>query len=447
MPTALAGDKVSAAMRARLTQLVAQIEGGLYGHNLAHLLAEFIATGSDVDMSRIRPLELAERWNVEPRKTIELCLEAVRVGILGMRWDLICPRCRGGEGAIPDLQLLPDGVHCPSCNIDYQRDFSANVELSFHPAPAIRPINPDENFCLMSPAHTPHVMLQKILEPGESAELDIDIAPGAYDMRTLEPGGMVEVDYEGGGFPEVIAGDDEMRAGEKAAPGKARLRNESKKRLTLLIERRDWLNNIVTADKVTTLQVFRDLFGTQVLRAGDDAAIEHITLMFSDLRGSTALYNRIGDGPAYHLVREHFAFLAGEVREHNGAIIKTIGDAVMAAFGEPADAVRAMLSIQNHIADFNASQEEGELVIKLGAHAGRTIAVNLNGRLDYFGVTVNLAARLQQQSEGGDVVLSESLAGDPAVGALLAGLQFDTGDAHLKGFDKPVAYTRLRSVA
>ena len=78
---------------------------------------------------------------------------------------------------------------------------------------------------------------------------------------------------------------------------------------------------------------------------------------------------------------------------------------------------------------------------------GRTIAVNLNGRLDYFGVTVNLAARLQQQSEGGDVVLSESLAGDPAVGALLAGLQFDTGDAHLKGFDKPVAYTRLRSVA
>jgi class 3 adenylate cyclase len=114
-----------------------------------------------------------------------------------------------------------------------------------------------------------------------------------------------------------------------------------------------------------------------VLRAGDDAAIEHITLMFSDLRGSTALYNRIGDGPAYHLVREHFAFLAGEVREHNGAVIKTIGDAVMAAFGEPADAVRAILSIQNHIAAFNTSQETEELVIKLDAHAGRTIAVNL----------------------------------------------------------------------
>ena len=123
LPAGLAGDKISATMRARLMQLVIEIEGGPYGHNLARLLAEFIATGSDVDMGRIRPLELAQHWEAEPRKTIELYLEAVRVGLLGMRWDLIYPRCRGGEGAIPDLQSLPEGVHCPSCNIDYQRDF------------------------------------------------------------------------------------------------------------------------------------------------------------------------------------------------------------------------------------------------------------------------------------------------------------------------------------
>jgi len=396
-------------------------------------------------MNRIRPLELAQKWDTEPRKAIELCLEAARVGLLGMRWDLICPRCRSGEGALPDLASLPEGVHCPSCNIDYQRNFSANVELSFHPATAIREINPDENFCLMSPAHTPHVLLQKILDPGESAELEIDIAPGAYDLRTLEPGGMVEIEYDGGGFPEVIAGNDEMCAGEAAEDGKVALRNESKKRLTLLIERRDWLDNIVTADKVATLQAFRDLCGNQVLRAGDDAAIEHITLMFSDLRGSTALYNRIGDGPAYHLVREHFAFMAGEIREHNGAIIKTIGDAVMAAFGEPADAVRAMLSIQNHVAAFNESQGEEELVIKLGAHAGRTIAVNLNGRLDYFGATDNLAARLQQESEGGDIVHSAPLARDPAVDPQLEGIDFETGSATMKGFDDPIPYLRLRT--
>ena len=448
LPSELAGDKVSVAVRTRLTQLVSDIEGGPYGHNLARPLAEFVATGADTDMHHIRPLVLAEQWGAEPRKVIELCLEAVRVGLLGMRWDLICPRCRGGEGALPDLESLPDGVHCPSCNIDYQRNFSANVELSFHPSPAIRAINSDETFCLMGPGNTPHVILQKILKPGESAELEIDIAPGAYNLRTIEPGGEVKVDYEGGGFPELIAGDgDDMRAGENAAPGKATLRNESKKRLTLLIEKRDWLDNILTADKVSRLQAFRDLCGNQVLRAGDDAAIEHITLVFSDLRGSTALYNRIGDGPAYHLVRQHFAFMAGEVREHNGAIIKTIGDAVMAAFGEPADAVSAMLSIQNHIAAFNETQDNEELVIKLGGHAGKTIAVNLNGRLDYFGTTVNLAARLQQESKGGDIVLSGALAHDPAVQAIIENQTLETGAAAMKGFDEPIAYTRLRPPA
>ncbi len=447
MPIELAGDKVPAAVRSRLTQLVSEIDGGPYGHNLARPLAEFIATGADVDMNGIRPLVLARKWDAEPRKVIELCLEAARVGLLGMRWDLICPRCRGGEGALAELESLPDGIHCPSCNIDYQRNFSANVELSFHPTPAIREVNPEVNFCLMSPSHTPHVLLQKILQPGESAELEIDIAHGAYNLRTLEPGAMVEIDYEGGGFPEVIAGDGDMQAGEQAAPGKALLRNDSNKRLTLLIKRREWLDNILTADKVSTLQAFRDLCGNQVLRVGDDAAIEHITLMFSDLRGSTALYNRISDGPAYHLVREHFAFLAGEVREHNGAIIKTIGDAVMAAFGEPADAIGAMLSIQSHIAAFNAAQGEEKLVIKLGAHAGRTIAVNLNSRLDYFGTTVNLAARLQQESAGGDIVLSDVLAHDPAVRAIIESQPIETGTAAMKGFDKPIAYTRLRSPA
>lgn len=150
LPSELAGDKVSVAVRTRLTQLISDIEGGPYGHNLARPLAEFVATGADTDMHHIRLLVLAEQWGAEPRKVIELCLEALRVGLLGMRWDLICPRCRGGEGALPDLESLPDGVHCPSCNIDYQRNFSANVELSFHPSPAIRAINSDEAFCLVA---------------------------------------------------------------------------------------------------------------------------------------------------------------------------------------------------------------------------------------------------------------------------------------------------------
>jgi class 3 adenylate cyclase len=177
------------------------------------------------------------------------------------------------------------------------------------------------------------------------------------------------------------------------------------------------------------------MFSDEVLRPGDEVAIGTVTLMFTDLKGSTALYDRVGDAHAFHMVREHFAVLAKAVREHDGAIVKTIGDAVMAAFADPAQAVRAALAIQSR-------PPEG-LAIKLGLHSGPCVAVTLNGRLDYFGSTVNLAARLESLSRGGDIVLSDRLASDPAVSAVISSLHSSVESAELKGFGVPVSFRRL----
>jgi class 3 adenylate cyclase len=199
---------------------------------------------------------------------------------------------------------------------------------------------------------------------------------------------------------------------------------------------------------VTALQTFRDLFSDDVLRPGDEVAVGRIALLFSDLKGSTALYQSIGDASAYHLVRDHFAFMAKVIREHEGAIVKTIGDAVMAAFVSPRQAVAAAIDIQRQIAAFNREShvEEGTsppIVIKLGVHSGPTIAVTLNDRLDYFGSTVNMAARLQGQSVGGDIVLSTSVADDPAVRELLASTPVHREAVELKGFAEPVDFVRV----
>jgi class 3 adenylate cyclase len=165
--------------------------------------------------------------------------------------------------------------------------------------------------------------------------------------------------------------------------------------------------------------------------------------MFTDLKGSTAFYNRVGDATAYRLVRRHFEFLARIVREHNGTIVKTIGDAVMAAFTEPPDAVRAAQAVQTGVKAFNATSGYQDILIKLGLHVGRCVAVTLNGRLDYFGSTVNMAARLQGESHGGDIVLSEELVADPAVRLLLSPSNLDIERSHLKGFDEPVSFRRM----
>jgi class 3 adenylate cyclase len=429
---------------------VAQIAAGAYGHGLAARLGEHLLIAQEVDLTHMRPLRLARDWAVPPRHVVELFLEATRVGLLRLSWDLLCPRCRGAKRSVASLDQLPKEAHCSSCNIGYDADFARNVELSFQPAPAVRELTIGE-YCLNGPYTTPHVVVQQVLAPGEERSVAADLPAGPYRLRTLEAGGELDIDHSAEtGFPAIVVDGVTVAAGAPAPPGEIRMSNRGGSDAGIVIESREWVADALTAHRATLLQAFRDLLPGEALRPGEDVAIDNVTLMFTDLAGSTALYERIGDGPAYRLVRDHFAFLAGAVRQHNGTLVKTIGDAVMAAFGDPADAVRAALAVQDEVGAFNAAQRDPALgtdaiTIKIGLHGGACIAVTMNDRLDYFGSTVNTAARLQGESHGGDVVLSQTLAADPAVAAILAGRPRTAERARLKGLADAVPFERLHA--
>jgi class 3 adenylate cyclase len=448
-PFPFSAPAISDEAKRRVDRMVAEIEASPNGHGLARQLADYVLGAQEVDLWRVRPLALARAWGCPPRHAIEVCLQAVRAGLLQLRWDLLCPRCRVAKGWSGGLDRLPLGAHCSSCNIDYERHFSRNVEASFHPAPAVRPLESGE-YCMWGPMSVPHVKAQVLLQPGETREIKAALPFGPYRFRTLEPGPEADIDWQSGGMPELILEDGKVAAGAPPPSGLLRLANRAQRPLIAIIEDRGWVADALTADRVTALQTFRDLFSDDVLRPGDEVAVGRIALLFSDLKGSTALYQSIGDASAYHLVRDHFAFMARVIREHEGAIVKTIGDAVMAAFVSPTQAIAAAIDIQREVASFNREShgQEGEasppIVIKLGVHSGPTIAVTLNDRLDYFGSTVNMAARLQGQSEGGDIVLSPEIAEDAAVAPLLAGFQVARDQATLKGFDQPIMFVRLR---
>ncbi len=434
---------VTEAVRARVDAIVGRLEETERGRAHGRRLADYVLGAQEVDLVQLRPLRLARLWGLSDRVAVELCLEATRSGLLELRWDLLCPRCRVAKLVVGSLDQLPEGAHCSTCNIDYGRDFSRNVELSFHPAPGIRPLNTGE-YCLFGPMSTPHIRVHVTLAPGESRRLDAELAPGAYRLRTQEPGPELDLERPADGFPEIILEPEAVTAGAVTAPDQLVLSNRMPWRRTLVIEEREWVRDALTADRASSLQAFRDLFSDQVLRPGDEVAVKRVALMFSDLRGSTALYRGIGDARAYRLVREHFALLAAKVRDHDGAIVKTIGDAVMAAFIRPSDALTAALEIQREVEAFNAGRPETPIRVKLGLHEGPCIAVTLNDRLDYFGSTVNLAARLQGESRGGDIVLSQSMAEDPAIAELIRDLSPCEEQAALKGFDAPVGFLRLR---
>jgi class 3 adenylate cyclase len=195
---------------------------------------------------------------------------------------------------------------------------------------------------------------------------------------------------------------------------------------------------------VTALQVFRDLFAHEVLRPGEEISIGSVTMMFTDLRESTRLYRQIGDASAFGRVREHFRVLEEAVANEGGSIVKTMGDAVMATFRRPIDALRAVWKAQADIAE----RGEPMLWLKVGIHRGPCIVVNLNDRLDYFGSTVNITARLPNFSEGGEVILSDTFYEDPEIRDFLDqnaapnALTCFTGD--VKGFDEPFTMWKLR---
>ena len=191
-----------------------------------------------------------------------------------------------------------------------------------------------------------------------------------------------------------------------------------------------------------TNQTFRQLFRGEIIQGADGIGIRDITIVFTDLKSSTQLYERVGDLKAFELVRRHFDGVARAIASNGGALVKTIGDAVMAAFTRASDALAAAIAMQDEIDKFNAEYGGREIVLKIGMHRGASIAVTLNDSLDYFGQTVNIAARVQGLAGADEILMTDEVFRAPGVQPLLSGTPTQPEDAQLRGIDKQVRVHR-----
>lgn len=426
----------------RARKLAADIAATPYEHGLAGKLVDYIGASQEVDLWSMRPIAIARRWGADSSDTVELFLQSVRAGLLESRWDVLCPRCRIGKAPAANIADLPRGVHCDACNIDFEADFASNVELSFSPSPSIRPLEAGF-FCRSGPGVTPHIKGQCSLPPGGERSLPLTLRHGDYRARTLEAGDEVSFTWDDGRFPAIVLERDSISIDGLSPDAQISLANHGELPRTVVIEEQNWLRDVLTAERATTLQAFRDLFSDQVLRPGDEVSIRNIYFAFTDLVGSAELFSRIGDAAAYHLIREHFAELAKIVRHHRGSIVKTVGDGVHAAFLAPDDALAAALDMQLAMPDFNRRLDVSDISIRIGLHGGTSIAVTLNDRLDYYGEAVNLAARFEGLGAAGDITMSAQFCRDPAVEQVLRRYRVRTSEVELKGFFAPVEICQI----
>jgi len=416
--------------------------------SLVARLEDFLDSSDELSIQRIRPYALADHWGCNRRAVLEMFLRATRAGSLDMSWDLLCPSCRGTTEGHTNLGDVHSRSHCSTCQIDFTVNFDHNIEVVFKPNPSVRAVEFDAAFCVGSPQLQPHVVMAQSISPLHSLPVNLKLETGRYTLRASSVPGSVSLFADVDGLPKsdirVTSFGWPPEQSHISIQSTLNLINATDADQTFQLERTAWSDQASTAADVTALQVFRDLFASEVVRPGEEISIGSVTLMFTDLRDSTRLYRKIGDASAFGRVREHFEILEKAIASEGGGIVKTMGDSVMATFRSPVAALRSVWNAQTKIAEYG----EPMLWLKVGLHRGPCIVVNLNERLDYFGSTVNIAARLPGFSQGGEFVFTEEVHNDPGIQEFLAqaakpnSLSRFSGD--LKGFDEPFTMWRLK---
>ncbi|MGA7788153.1 MAG: DUF5939 domain-containing protein [Xanthobacteraceae bacterium] len=442
-------------------------------------LERLVASGADHELARINVLAFAAARGLDEERAIAAFLHAARLGIFELSWDVLCPTCRG----VLDITMTLKDIHkepydCALCSRSFEVSLDEMVEVVFTVSPRVRKIAAHDPGTLPFWDYYRQVFWSSAVDLSDQ-DLEKLIAEFTLDARTLFPGEQATVSFDVpqgwvivfepvthfGHYMKVAAERSEAvqtlelvlesppkptdTTPFKAGPVQLTITNRTGLRALPVV----WIENKkfdelvgkrrpnLTAKRIFTNQTFRDLYRTDTLAVDQGLKIVSLTFLFTDLKGSTELYARVGDLVAYALVREHFHLLNALVAAEGGAVVKTIGDAVMATFQTPDRALAAALDMRDAIRGVRNETQPEDLLLKIGIHEGPCLAVMLNDRLDYFGQTVNIAARIQGLAVSRAIFASKPVVEYPQSSALLhsAGITPRPQSASLKGVAEDVA--------
>jgi class 3 adenylate cyclase len=446
--------------------------------NCVAAIERLVADAPDHQLSRINVLDFARRHGLDEEKTITSFLHAARIGLFELSWNVLCPGCGGVLDANATLKSVrADEYNCALCAAGYEPTLDEMVDVTFTVSPRIRRIAahdphtlPDWEYYRQvfwgSGVDLPEADLAKAIEkltldsielpPAEKAHLSL-MLPAEF-LIVFEPVTHAAqfIDVKGEPVSErqsltlvytnlrAPTGTMELRPG----PLRLSLENRTDRRILPGI----WIANdamhefigkrrpFLTAKRLLSNQTFRDIYRTDTLDVDQRLKITSLTFLFTDLKGSTELYERVGDLVAFDMVREHFRVLNESVAAEGGAVVKTIGDAVMATFPTPDRALAAALRMREAMRGLNTAHGREDLLLKIGIHEGPCLAVSLNERQDYFGQTVNIASRVQGLAISQSILATASVIENPQSASLLGGGEKPKAQRHmLRGVGSEVA--------
>jgi class 3 adenylate cyclase len=469
-------------------------------------LENTIRTADDEDLFRLNPIQWAQEKNVVEPEAIDLFLHSAKVGLFYMDWNVICPCCGKITQSLRDLHSIQSQINCTVCFRNDRATLDDYVQVAFTLSPAIRDLryhHPEtlslEDYCfkylfergtrlgdgtMTFPEFMGMVTRHfSTFAPGEKISVEtevagssvlfcndlfnqkifafiVDDAPAAEVQRVA-----IRLTDEGFEVPLPQIQPGEMKFAHKLMtgifyplhPGKVvlELDQASTAKAALIVwgvlmkEILEYPDVVfvpsLTAKRLFACQTFHDLFRSEVFQETEGFGVKDVTILFTDLKSSTQLYNQIGDLNAFALVRQHYGCLNTAILNQHGAVVKTIGDAIMATFTEPVEAVGAGLEMLRELHKLNKGSQQGDLILKIGIHKGAAISVTLNERIDYFGQTVNIAARVQSVAGGDEIYLTNEIFTAAGVPELLKQneCKVEPMQIELKGIADPVKVYKL----
>ena len=369
-------------------------------------LGQFLEHASDGEVARVRPLALAERFQLDPIQVVNACLEGTRLGVFSLLWDIMCPSCRIPADIQETLSAIKAHGFCEACNLNFGIDLAESVELIFRVHPEIRDVVTG-TYCIGGPAWSRHVVAQVRLAAGERFACDLNLSEGAYVVR-------------GPQLPFTV----DFRIGHNAAlrrielslarpPADARIQmpvgaqviqlcNDSAMDQQVRIERTADRHDALSAAKASTLALFRELFPGEVLSSDQIVSVAHITVLRVKIHDTRRLYESLGDGSAFHKIRGLLERILRIIKENAGAVVKTIGEGVLASFSDPTSALLSAIELVQ-------CESDSDLQLSVAIHSGTAMVATVDERLDYFGKTLKSLEQLIDVASPQTIALTSNL--------------------------------------
>lgn len=367
-------------------------------------LMNYLRNADELDLDRLHLKKLSKELSLPLDLLLDVCQIMVKEGYLSLSWDVVCPHCRGVRAENSGLAFIKMENTCEACDVDFQPEMEESIEVVFHVTDKLRKIQKIV-YCAAEPFKKKHIKLNQIISAGNSQSFDLKLKPGIYRFRVKNSKQLSYLEVnDSHDSKEVSLSENQSVRKSVNTSFKLNYINSTQKDVVITLEEAWWFSDRLLPREVLTNPVMRTILSEDHLEIGVKLNIGNQVIMFTDIVGSTPFYKELGDAKAMKAVQDHYNEVKEIILSHRGVIVKYIGDAIMAAFLSIEDAYICSVDIHKK---FHKLRNDTPIKLRVSFHEGPVLCANMNVGIDYFGNTVNQAAKIQKWAGAFEIAITE----------------------------------------